>query len=389
MYKIGAWLVGICGNVGTTVVTGAKAIEKNLISTTGLTTEMKPFRPLSLIRIEDIMFGGHDLRNISLYEMALCLCKDSKIFDTELLSKLKKDLLSVDKEVKPGITIDACEKQVLRKVIKSIQKDIRSFQKRNNLKEVIVVNLASTEPRINEDISIEEFEEALDKNIISKVSTSSMYAYAAIHSGFPYINFTPSSGSSIPALIELAEKKGSLHMGRDGKTGETLVKSVLAPLFKFRNLEVLGWEGYNLLGNRDGETLMETDKKASKIKTKDSVLPGILGYSPHTHVGIDFVPSLDDWKTAWDFIHFKGFMDTKMSMQFIWQGCDSILAAPLVIDLIRLAEFSKRRNEKGIMKQLSCFFKDPLCVEKHDLQKQMELLFGYIRKYNRGKRRKK
>src|SRR5439155_10790061 len=148
--------------------------------------------------------------------------------------------------------------------------------------------------------------------------------------------------------------------GKDGKTGETLLKSVLAPMFANRNLRILSWVGHNIFGNRDGLVLDDPKNKESKIRTKDQVISQIVGYKPQTHTSIEYIESLDDWKTAWDHVHFRGFLGVKMTMQVTWQGCDSVLAAPLVIDLARLALDAKRRGLCGVQAQLSCFFKSPM-----------------------------
>jgi myo-inositol-1-phosphate synthase len=221
------------------------------------------------------------------------------------------------------------------------------------------------------------FEAALDRNEKEAVQASTIYAYASILEGCPYINFTPSNGALIPAIVQLAEEMRVPVMGNDGKTGETLVKSALAPMFLCRNLEVLSWEGFNILGNMDGRVLDHPKNRQSKINTKDRVLSKILGYSPHTGVHIEYVPSLDDQKTAWDFIHFKGFLGAKMSLQFVWQGYDSILAAPLILDLVRLAEFAKRRGEYGVMYHLASYFKAPMGVDEHRLYEQFQMLVDY------------
>jgi len=168
--------------------------------------------------------------------------------------------------------------------------------------------------------------------------------------GCSYINFTPSVGSHVLALKELALEQSVLHCGRDGKTGETLLKSVLAPMFADRNLEVMSWVGHNIFGNMDGRVLDDPVNKATKVHSKDHLLTEILGYPPQSHVSIEYIPSLADWKTAWDHIHFQGFLQTPMIMQFIWQGCDSLLAAPLVLDLVRLIERERRRGSAGVMK---------------------------------------
>jgi myo-inositol-1-phosphate synthase len=128
----------------------------------------------------------------------------------------------------------------------------------------------------------------------------------------------------------------------------------------------------------DGKVLSDPESLKSKIIAKDSVLPQTLGYNLHAHTGIDYVPSLGEWKVAWDFIHFEGFLGTKMSMQFIWQGCDSMLAAPLVLDLIRLVDLSYRRKESGILGHLGLFFKQPLGTKVSDLHQQWHLLESYL-----------
>jgi len=165
------------------------------------------------------------------------------------------------------------------------------------------------------------------------------------------------------------------------------VKTVLAPMFRYRNLEVLSWEGFNILGGGDGRVLADPRHKRSKIRSKSGVLPSALGYTPHSGVGIEYVPSLGNWKTAWDFVHFRGFLGTKMSVQFIWQGCDSILAAPLVLDLVRLTEFALRQGEAGPMTHLACFFKEPLGVSVQSFTDQFRLLTDYVARHTKNGRK--
>ncbi|MBY0456472.1 MAG: inositol-3-phosphate synthase, partial [Gemmataceae bacterium] len=184
---------------------------------------------------------------------------------------------------------------------------------------------------------------------------------------------------TLPAREELARKRGVPHAGQDLKTGETLLKSVLAPMFARRNLRVLSWVGHNILGNRDGLVLNDPDNKSSKVTSKDKLLGELLGYKPQSHVSIEYIESLDDWKTAWDHVHFEGFLGAKMTLQFTWQGCDSLLAAPLVIDLVRLVALAQRRGELGTMPHLACFFKSPVGVAEHDFGKQFALLEAYLR----------
>ena len=144
-------------------------------------------------------------------------------------------------------------------------------------------------------------------------------------------------------------------MGYDGKTGETLLKSMLAPMFANRNLQVMSWVGHNIFGNMDGKVLDDPANKKSKVTSKDRLLGEILGYSPQTLVTIEYIASMGDWKTAWDHIHFQGFLGTPMTLQFIWQGCDSLLAAPLVLDLVRFTERAwrtRRRRHAELPEQL-------------------------------------
>jgi myo-inositol-1-phosphate synthase len=144
-------------------------------------------------------------------------------------------------------------------------------------------------------------------------------------------------------------------------------------------MRILSWVGHNIFGNRDGQVLDDPHNKESKIRTKDQVISQIVGYKPQTHVSIEYIESLDDWKTAWDHIHFRGFLGVKMTMQFTWQGCDSLLAAPLLLDLARLALFSQRAGEAGVLRHLACFFKSPMGVEEHDFFKQFAMLENYVR----------
>ncbi len=181
----------------------------------------------------------------------------------------------------------------------------------------------------------------------------------------------------LPAIEELAVLRGTCHAGQDGKTGETLLKSVLAPMFAARNLEVLSWVGHNIFGNLDGLVLDDPANKAAKIKAKDQLVGNILGYDPQTLVSIEYIQSLGDWKTAWDHIHFRGFLGTPMTLQFTWQGCDSLLAAPLVLDLVRFVELSRRKDEVGVLSHLGSFFKRPLGLAEHDFSRQFSLLCAW------------
>src|SRR5947208_2849518 len=310
--RVGLWLIGACGGVGSTTALGLAALARGLTPPTGLVTALPQFAGLDLDAPASFVVGGHDIRRVGLLAAVRELHARSGVFD---------------------------ERQ-----------------------------------------SLAELDPALDRAAPAALPTSSIYAFAAIDAGFPFVNLTPSRGATLPAVEELARKRRVPHAGQDLKTGETLLKSVLAPLFARRNLRVMSWVGHNILGNRDGLVLNDPENKASKVKSKDALLAELLGYRPQSLVSIEYVESLDDWKTAWDHIHFEGFLGTKMVLQFTWQGCDSILAAPLVLDLARLTLLAQRRGESGQWRHLACFFKSPMGVEGHNFFKQWNLLEQYLEK---------
>ncbi len=393
MNRTGVMIVGALGHLATTVVTGALCLGKELCSRTGMVTDLEVFESLNLVEPGELVFGGWDIRSGSLLENARELVTRGRILPAEFFPAIEGDLQRLSGNVYPG-TARNCGEAIgglskaeavrdcgsLFDQIRALRLDIRRFKDSNSLETVLVVNLASTEPPLEHMRSHDDpagFEAAIDENDCSAVRASSLYSYAAIQEKCPYINFTPSNGALIPAIVQLARNKKVPIMGNDGKTGETLVKSALAPMFTCRNLEVLSWEGFNILGNMDGKVLDHPENRESKIRTKDRILREILGYAPHSRVQINHVPSLGDQKTAWDFIHFKGFLGVNMSLQFTWQGYDSILAAPLVLDLIRLTELALRRGESGLLPQLAAFFKEPLGVSEHRLYMQFQSLMDY------------
>jgi myo-inositol-1-phosphate synthase len=393
--RAGLWLIGAYGGVGTTVAVGLAALARGIADATGLVTALPAFDACDLTDPANLVIGGHELRRSSYVESADRLSREAGIFSPELLKVCRQDLADASARIRPGIACGggqcieemadwpgATRPESCRETIARLQKDWSDFGAGHDLRHIVVANIASTEPPCPSPPchgSRDELEKALDRSDRIGLPASSLYAYAAIDAGYPYVNFTPSLGASTPALQRLAVERSCPIAGQDGKTGETLLKSVLAPMFMARNLRVLSWFGQNLIGNRDGLVLRDPANKSAKLASKDQVIAGVLGYQPQTQVGIEYVPSLDDWKTAWDFIHFQGFLGVKMSMQFTWQGCDSILAAPLVIDLARLALLAQRRGEGGVMRHLACFFKNPLAVHEHDFAKQFEALLAYAR----------
>lgn len=389
------WIFGAYGGLATTLVVGARAIARGLRAPQGLMTESAAAEGIPMQPIAGLVFGGHEIREGDYVTQAAEIQERTGTLPPELLRAVRSDLLAASRNVVTGVMPNAgraitdlatrkgkVEKpRRLRAQVEQIQGDLQAFAKKNRLDRVVCVNLASTEPPLRPHAahrSLAAFDRALDRDEVRAIRPSALYAYAAASLGLPLIHFTPSNGALLPAIRELFAQTGAPYMGCDGKTGETLVKSALAPMFRYRDLRVLTWQGYNILGDRDGRVLSNRSNKSAKVATKDALLPSILGYPLHTHVGIDYVPSLHDLKTAWDFVHFEGFLGFKMSLQFVWQGCDSILAAPLVIDMVRLADLAARRGESGAMHHLACFFKQPLDSKEHDLHRQWQMLVAYL-----------
>lgn len=383
--------MGAKGGVATTVIVGLVALRKGLAGNEGLVSQLPAFQHVDFPAWKDIVVGGHDIRDVSLYDEAVKFQRDNRVFDEALLAACKADLKKIEQQIVPGTILNVgstIEKfasdtrvprsETPREAIRRIQADLQAFRESQGVDELIVVNLASTEPPVDEDVLPPRWKD-LDK-LLDKpgkkfpLAASSLYAIAALDLGCPYINFTPSAGSAPAAIQELAIERGTCHMGHDGKTGETLLKSVLAPMFANRNLTVMSWVGHNILGNVDGKVLDDPANKKTKVRSKDRLLHQILGYSPQTLVSIEYIQSMGDWKTAWDHVHFRGFLGTPMVMQFTWQGCDSLLAAPLVIDLVRFTDVARRRGQTGLLTFLASFFKSPLGVDQHDFIRQVQML---------------
>lgn len=393
MRRLGLWLIGAAGYVGSTTALGLAAMRRRLVPPYGLVTEGDVFKTANLIGYDRIVLGGHEIKPGCGSMLETC-GQFERLIHEGVLRKCRRELDGWQKHIRPGTTVGAGLSSRERKrpqeevadasaaaAVERLTADVSAFRQANKLDSLVVINVAGTEaiPKSGRGAATwASLRKTLARRGASPLPTSSLYALAAIEAGAAYINFTPSLGIDLPVLRRRADEQGLPYMGRDGKTGETLVKSVLAPLFVFRNLKVLSWAGYNLLGNPDGAALKDPSVRASKQKTKDLTVASILAGAPATHVGIDFVPSLGDRKLAWDFIHFQGFLGAEMSLQFIWQGVDSLLAAPLILDLARLAERELRRGTAGPMCHLACFFKDPMGVAQHAMHEQWRLLMEHF-----------
>jgi myo-inositol-1-phosphate synthase len=375
--RVGLWLVGAGGNVATTVAVGLAALRRGLVPPIGLATHQPPLSDAGLLPLDHIVLGGHELAARRPTETARRLASTDRVFEPALVEAVRDDLAALEGDVRSGVAgLEASDRDGLARVA-ALQADLRAFRSRHELARLVVVNLASTEPHpAPPPASLPDFRAALERGL--ELPASVLYAYAALDLGAAYVNFTPSLGSSLPALSALAEERRTVHAGRDGKTGETLLKSVLAPLFAIRRLRVLSWFGQNILGNEDGRSLTDPARRAAKTRSKGGVVPAILGYTPDGLVGIDYVPPLGDWKIAWDHVMFEGFLGTRMTLQLLWHGADSVLAAPLVLDLVRLVDLALRRGEVGVLSHLAVFFKDPMGCAEQRLDRQFDLLLGHV-----------
>jgi len=393
--KTGVWILGARGDIASTLIIGVEALKRGQVSSSGMTTEIPPTSDLDMIGMDDLVIGGLDIVESNLVESARTVGQRSGTFSSDLVKLITPELNIIDQDIicEPEASWEAGISQDnslnINSFINKLRKNLQKFSEKHQLKHTVVVNLTSSEQLPGDSVShdtLEGIEQLIMDNRQDLLSPSICYTYAAFQEGCSYINFTPNPGIDLKGLQQLAEQKNLPFYGNDGKTGETLVKTALAPMFLYRNLKILSWEGVNMLGNGDGQTLNDPNCKVAKLRNKANVLDSILGYSPHAGIDINYVPSLGDWKTAWDLIHFQGFLDVKMSMQFTWQGCDSILAAPLVLDMIRLSEFAARHGESGPMKHLAAFFKNPLDCEEMALHPQFQRLLDYVQAHQKNPR---
>lgn len=408
--KLGVLIPGL-GAVATTLIAGVEAIRKGLAQPIGSLTQLgnirlgkrtenrypkiKDFVPLA--DLKDIVFGGWDIYKDNVYEAAM----NAKVVEASMLSSIKSELEKIipmkavfDKtyvknlegtNVKNGKTkLDLAD---------AVMEDIRIFQSKNNCTRMVMVWCGSTEKYIEPTAvhqSIQSFEEGLRKNDPT-ISPSMIYAYAAIKMGIPYANGAPNLTCDIPALIELSKETGTPIGGKDFKTGQTLMKTIVAPGLQARALGVNGWFSTNILGNRDGLVLDDPDNFKTKEVSKLSVLEQILQpeknpelYGDLYHkVRINYYPPHGDNKESWDNIDIFGWMGYHMQIKINFLCRDSILAAPIVLDLALFMDLAKRANMSGIQEWLSFYFKSPQTAEGlppvHDIFKQLMKLQNTLR----------
>jgi myo-inositol-1-phosphate synthase len=384
--NLGIAIVGLGGAVATTAVAGSILIRKGLQDKVGL--PLAEFEELDLISYDHIHYRGWDIYDDNLFEAA----RKHEVLNDSRLSLIEDEL----KAIKPwpassnnnfcsGVTNGNDTRKSLREQIKSIENHLYDFA-REIVGPVVMINLASTEHAVNtEDAifqSVEAFEKALDENS-DKISPAMLYAYAAIKTNVPYANFTPSMGVDIPALLELSARCRVPVAGKDGKTGQTFVKTVVAPALRARALKVDGWFSTNILGNRDGQALEKPESLQSKINTKGSVLDSCLNYKVDNHiVHIHYYKPRGDNKEAWDNIDVSGFLGEEMQIKVNFLCKDSILAAPLAIEIGRCLELARRKGEAGAMEEMGAFFKAPLTQDgqeaEHSFPVQQERLLAWL-----------
>lgn len=351
--------------MATTAVAGVELMRRGANSMSGL--PLADVAVPGLVGYEDLVFGGWDVNGQSLAAAA----SEHHVLNSNQLSETEASL----SQIKPWQAVASSafcrriggsnmrEMRGHRAAIDAITSDIQQFKVANDLDDVVMINLASTERTPVESDALrtaDGFQRALDQDD-PDIGPAMLYAAAAIESGIAYGNFTPSVAADIPGLMELAERRGVPIAGKDGKTGQTLIKTVLAPALRARALHVDGWFSTNILGNRDGQALEDPDSLKSKLDTKGSVLDSILGYKVEDHiVDIRYYRPRGDDKEAWDNIDVSGFLGHRMQIKVNFLCKDSVLAAPLVLEIARVLDLARQRGERGPQEQLSLFFKAPM-----------------------------
>ena len=408
--KLGVLLPGM-GAVATTMVAGVIAVRKGLAQPVGSLTQLGTIRlgkrtekripkinefvPLS--GLEQIAFGGWDIFEDNAYQAAI----KAGVIEKDLLNQIKPELEAVKpmkavfdqryvKRLNGTHVKQGANKMELADMLR---KDIQDFKKTNGCDRLVMVWCGSTEVFIKPtDVhqTIEAFEKGLQENDVN-IPSSMIYAYAAIMEGVPYANGAPNLSADVPALVDLAQKKNVPICGKDFKTGQTLMKTILAPGFKARLLGMNGWYSTNILGNRDGEVLDDPESFKTKEESKLSVLEHILQpevypdlYGKISHVvRINYYPPRGDNKEGWDNIDIFGWLGYPMQIKVDFLCRDSILAAPIVLDLALFLDLASRSGFKGIQEWLSFYFKSPqhatAVYPEHDLFIQLMKLKNTLR----------
>ena len=408
--KLGILLVGL-GAVSTTFIAGVHAIRKGLSKPIGSLTQMGTIRlgkrtdgrspriadMFPLASLDDVVFGGWDIFSENCYEAA----RTAGVLEPALLDQIKPELEAITPW--PAVFDQRYVKRLSGTNVKTgrnkkdladqLIADIRAFKADKGLDRLVMVWCGSTEVYLTETpahATIEAFEAALEAND-DMIPSSMVYAYAAISEGIPYANAAPNLSADIPALVELAGRTKTPLAGKDLKTGQTLIKTIIAPGLKARLLGVQGWYSTNILGNRDGEVLDDPESFKTKEESKKSVLDYIL--QPHLYpelysdlhhvVRINYYPPRGDNKEGWDNIDLVGWLGYPMQLKINFLCRDSILAAPIVLDVALFLDLAKRAGMHGIQEWLSFYFKSPQhapeLYPEHDLFIQLMKLKNTLR----------
>ena len=410
--KLGVMCVGL-GAVTTTAITGVLMSRKGLSRPVGSFAcegimrvgkgkdkcykEVKDLVPIA--ELGDMVFGAWDLYEDNAYEAAV----KAAVLKPQDVEPVKDELEAIkpykalfDKNYASNIDGPNVKVGATRwELTEQLREDIRHFKAANGCDRVVVIWIASTEKFIprNDEVhgSLKAFEAAMKNNDVANVAPSMCYAYAAMREGCPFVMGAPNLCIDIPAMWELAEEAGVPITGKDFKSGQTMMKTVLAPAFFTRQLGVTGWFSTNILGNRDGMVLDNPENFETKRRSKTSALENILDsdvypelYSDMYHkVRINYYPPRGDEKESWDNIDIFGWMGYPMTIKVNFLCRDSILAAPLVLDLILFSDLAQRAGEKGIQEFMSFYSKAPMHKDGekpvHDLFKQFAMLKNKIR----------
>jgi len=407
--KLGILLPGL-GAVATTLIAGVEAVKKGISKPIGSVTQMgtirlgkrtenrrpkiKDFVPLA--GLNDIVFGGWDVFEDNVYESAM----NAKVLEPGLLYSVKAELESIkpmkaafDHDYAKNLTGTHLKTGTRYELAQQVMEDIKNFQETNNCNRIVLVWCGSTEIYYEASeihSTLAKFEQALvddDK----RIAPSMIYAYAALKMGIPFANGAPNLTVDIPALIELAKLTQTPIAGKDFKTGQTLMKTILAPGLAARALGVNGWFSTNILGNRDGLVLDDPDnfktKEVSKLGVLEDILrpednPELYGEIYHK-IRINYYPPHGDNKESWDNIDIFGWLGYKMQIKINFLCRDSILAAPIALDLALFIDFAKRAHMSGIQEWLSFYLKSPQTAPglqaENDIFKQLIKLENTLR----------
>ena len=408
--KLGVLLVGL-GAVSTTTIAGVIAIRKGIAPPIGSLTQMGTLRlgkrsdgrspkikdVVPLAGLDDLVFGGWDIFDEDCYAAA----RTAGVLESALLDQVRPELEAIrpmsavfDQHYVKRLDGPNVKKgKNKRDFAEQLIADIRAFKQANGCDRLVMIWCGSTEIYLKESAvhaTLATFEKGLEENDES-IPSSMVYAYAALREGIPYGNAAPNLTTDIPAMLELAAKTKSPVSGKDLKTGQTLIKTIIAPGLKARLLGVAGWYSTNILGNRDGEVLDDPESFKTKEESKKSVLDYIL--QPHLYpelykdlchvVRINYYPPRGDNKEGWDNIDLVGWLGYPMQLKINFLCRDSILAAPIVLDTVLFLDLAKRAGMSGIQEWLSFYYKSPMhapeVYPEHDLFIQLTKLKNTLR----------